>query len=212
VMAAIAGLALVASPQGALDALRFQLERPVHIESLPAMALLALDGAGAGEAVATVSHRSDGLAHEASNALSAAGLAAMLGAVALAAALAYRLPGRRSLVIASLAAVTASAALGKVLSPQFVIWVAPLGALAFAWRMPVLAAAVLAALVLTQLEFPAHYFDVVEREPVALALVATRDLTLLGVLALALRSLALQLSRQEDLLDRRRPAVATGLD
>ena len=79
--------------------------------------------------------------------------------------------------------------LGKVLSPQFVIWVLPLGALAFAWRMHALALAVLAALVLTQIEFPAHYFDVVAREPFALVLVAVRDLVLLAVLVLSVRAL-----------------------
>ena len=65
------------------------------------------------------------------------------------------------------AAVTAFAALGKVLSPQFLIWVIPLGALAFAWHMHLLAAATGLATVLTQVEFPARYLDVVEREPPA---------------------------------------------
>jgi len=77
-----------------------------------------------------------------------------------------------------------------VLSPQFVIWVLPLGALAFAWRMHALAAAVALAAVLTQIEFPAHYFDVVAREPVAIALVAARNLALVAVLALSVREVA----------------------
>jgi hypothetical protein len=117
---------------------------------------------------------------------------------------------RRRLVLAALAAVTAFAALGKVLSPQFVIWVLPLGALAFAWRLHALALAVAAAAVLTQVEFPARYFDVVAREALALALVAVRDLVLLAVLALALRALRVQ--RHEQLLDARRPALVVRLD
>ena len=72
-----------------------------------------------------------------------------------------------------------------MLSPQFVIWVLPLGALAFAWRLHALAASIAAAAVLTQIEFPAHYFDVVAREPRALALVALRNAALLAVLVLA---------------------------
>ena len=113
-------------------------------------------------------------------------------------------------MLAALAAVTAFAVLGKVLSPQFVIWMLPLGVLAFAWRMHALALAVLAALVLTQVEFPAHYLDVVAREPLAVALVAVRDLVLLAVLALSLRALRVQ--RQEQLLDARRAALAVRLD
>jgi hypothetical protein len=116
----------------------------------------------------------------------------------------------RGLVIASLAACAAFALFGKVLSPQFVIWVLPLGALAFAWRMHALAAAVALAAVLTQVEFPAHYFDVVAREPVAVGLVAARNLALGAVVALAAREL--QPRRQQDLLDRHRPALAVGLD
>ena len=77
-------------------------------------------------------------------------------------------------MLASLAgAVPASPCFGKVLSPQFVIWVLPLGALAFAWRMHALAAAVALVAVLTQVEFPAHYFDVVAREPLAIGVVAS---------------------------------------
>ena len=207
---ALAGLSAVGSPQGAFDAVRYHLERPVQIESVPAMALLALDGAGIGEASPTTSHRSDGLTHEAEWVVGGAALALMLGALALTALAARRSPEPRTFVLASLAAVTAFAALGKVLSPQFVIWVLPLGVLALAWRMHALAAAVLVAALLTQLEFPAHYRDVVAREPLALVLVAARDLALLAVLAIALGRL--QLRGQEDLLDRRRPAVVAGLD
>jgi hypothetical protein len=98
-----------------------------------------------------------------------------------------------------------------VLSPQFVIWVLPLGALAFAWRLHSLAAAVALAAVLTQVEFPAHYFDVVAREPLAIALVALRNLALAALLALSVREL-LPRRRQQELLDARRAAVAVGVD
>ena len=113
-------------------------------------------------------------------------------------------------MLASLAATVAFALFGKVLSPQFVIWALPLGALAFAWRLYALAAAVALAAILTQVEFPAHYFDVVAREPLALVLVAVRNAALLAVLVLALREL--QPRRQEQLLDRRRAALAVRVD
>jgi hypothetical protein len=127
-------------------------------------------------------------------------------------AAAVRHPGEaaRPLVIARLAACAAFALCGRVLSPQYVIWVVPLGALAFAWRMHALAGAVALAALLTQIEFPAHYFDVVAGEPLAVGLVAARNLALAAVIALSLREL--QPGRQQDLLDRRRPALAVRLD
>jgi hypothetical protein len=214
VLLAGAAAALAVSPDGALDAVRYHLERPVQVESPAALVLLGLDGTGLGEAVSVSSHRSDGLRHPLDGAVSALSGLALLIVVGLLTALAARgakaADERRRLVLAALAAVTAFAALGKVLSPQFVIWVLPLGALAFAWRLHALALAVAAAAVLTQVEFPARYFDVVAREPLAIALVAVRDLVLLAVLTLALRALRVQ--RHEQLLDARRPALVVRLD
>jgi hypothetical protein len=216
VMVLGAGAALAVSPDGAFDALRYHLDRPVQVESTAAMLLHGLDGAGLGEATGVESHRSHGLMHALDGSVAAL-LGLMLTAVVwvLAASLARPGPGdpaleRRRLVLAALAAVTAFAVLGKVLSPQFVIWVLPLGALAFAWRMHALALTVLAAAVLTQVEFPAHYFDVVAREPLALALVAVRDAMLLAVLGLSVR--ALRLERKQQLFDARRTALAVRVD
>jgi hypothetical protein len=210
VLVAGAAAALVVSPDGALDALRYHLERPAQVESPAAMALLGLDAARLGDAASVSSHRSDGLLHPAADAVATLMGLVLLAVVALLSARAAQTGERRQVVLASLAAVTAFAALGKVLSPQFLIWVLPLGALALAWRMYALALAVLAAAVLTQLEFPAHYFDVVAREPLPLALVTLRDLVLLAVLGLALR--ASRAERQEQLLDARRAALAVRLD
>ena len=104
-------------------------------------------------------------------------------------------------------AVAGFATLGKVLSPQFLVWLVPLGALAFGWRMRRAGAAVALAIALTQLEFPAHYFELRDREPLVVALVCLRDGVLLAVLAPGVR--ALQAGGEQHLLDARgRPAVA----
>jgi glycosyl transferase family 87 len=207
VIAVAAGAALAVSADGATDAVRFQLDRPAQVESSPALVLLGLDAAGAGEARSVSSYRSDGLLHPASDVVTSLFAAALLAFVALLCAAVGA--GRRDLVIASLAACVAFALFGKVLSPQFLIWLVPLGALAFAWRMHALAAVAALAAVLTQIEFPAHYFDVVAREPLAIGLVAIRNLALLAVIALSVR--ALQGRRQEELLDGGRPALAVRL-
>jgi hypothetical protein len=238
VMAVVAGAALAISPSGAADAVAYHLDRPVQIESSPALVLLGLDAAGLGNAESVSSHRSDGLLHPAADAVASLFLTALFAFVALlcvtlaggrrrtrgregrgweaagaspgSRAAAEAGPGPRELVIAALAACAGFALFGKVLSPQFVIWVLPLGALAFAWRLHALAAAVALVAVLTQVEFPARYFDVVAREPLAIGLVGLRNLALLAVVVLSVR--ALQARREEDLLDRGRPALAVRLD
>jgi uncharacterized membrane protein len=203
-----AAAALALSPSGSWNALTYHVERPVQVESLPASSLLLLDELGAGDADGTKSHRSDGLEHPAADALALLSLVGMVIVIGLLAAGARG--NARLLVLASLAAVAAFAALGKVLSPQYMLWLVPLGALAFAWRFHALAAAVAAAAVLTQVEFPARYFDLVDREPFPVAVIAVRNLVLLAVLVLALR--ALGSARQQQLLERERPAVPVALD
>jgi hypothetical protein len=209
-----AAAAVAISPSGAWDAVTYHLERPVQVESLPASGILLLDELGAGDADSVKSHRSDGLEHPAANALAAVGVAAMLGFLVLLAALASRgAPAwrdPRQLVLASLTAVAAFAALGTVLSPQYMLWLLPLGALAFAWRLHALAAAIAVAAVLTQIEFPARYFDLVDREPFPVTVVAVRNLVLLAVLFLALR--ALRAARNQDLLEPDRPPAGVPLD
>ena len=188
------GAAAGLSPTGTLDSLTYHLDRPVQVESSPATVLRGLDALGAGAAEHVHSHRSDGLTHARAD-LTAGVFAALLAGVLalLAAGAASRRggepPGRRPLVLASLAALAAFAALGKVLSPQFLVWVVPLAALAFAWRMYALAAFAAAAILLTLAEFPARYDDVVAGDPAAVWLVAARDATLIAAVAIAARSL-----------------------
>ncbi len=188
---AIALAAVALSPSGALDAVTYHLGRPVQLESSPASVLLALDAAGVGEARSVHSHRSDGLEHPLGGVMAALFGAMLLGTVALCALGVARMRGEpRSLVLASLVAVAGFAAFGKVLSPQFLIWVGPLVALALAWRMWALAAAGAVSMALTLLEFPAHYFDVVEREPLWVWVVGLRNLALVAAVMIALRELS----------------------
>lgn len=216
-MALIGGLALAASPAGALDAVRYHVDRPVQVESAPAYVLRALDGAGLGEARPVSSFRSDGLLHPASRGVQAAFALALLAALATLAYAAARGPTRpdeRSLVFAALAAVAAFAALGKVLSPQFMVWIVPLGALALAWRMYGLALLAAAAVGLTLVEFPSRYFDLVAGARFPVAVVGVRDALLLALVGAALARLwrADSDGGQKYLLDGGGTAVGTGVD
>ncbi len=204
VMAIVSLAALALSVDGVRDALDYQTGRPAQIESSPATVLRGLDALGLGEATKEASHGSGNLVHPADAAVLALFAAVLLGAVGLVSALVARAGDAdpRRLVLASLAAVTAFVALGNVLSPQYLVWVAPLGILAFAWRMDGLAAVVAAAILLTLAEFPAHYFDLEHGEPFWVLLVAARNGLLFLALGLCLRELVgAQLSS-------RRPAVA----
>jgi hypothetical protein len=200
--------AVAMSPSGAWEAVTYHLERPVQVESLPASGVLLLDELGAGDADSAKTHRSDGLEHPAADGLALLCLAVMLSLIVFVTTRARGEP--RSLVLASLASVAAFAALGKVLSPQYMLWLVPLGALAFAWRLHALAAATAACAVLTQVEFPARYFDLVAREPFPVAVIALRNLVLIAVLVLALR--ALRATREQDLLEGDRPPARVSLD
>jgi hypothetical protein len=88
---------------------------------------------------------------------------------------------------------TAFVALGKVLSPQFLVWLIPVVPLARRYGANAL---LLGALVLTQLWFPFRYWDLVrEFDPLASWLVLVRDLVLVALLVVLVRSLRRERSR-----------------
>jgi hypothetical protein len=192
VVAAIVAPFAVISPGGVWDAFSRQAGRPLQIESLGAGLLLAAHQAFGADVTMESSHGSqnlDGLAADALAVLSTV----LQAAVILALWIWYaRGPATRErLLSASAAAVCAFVAFGKVLSPQFLIWLVPLVPLVGGRRG--LAASVLlaAALVATQLWFPYRYWDLaLEFDAVASWLVLVRDLALVALtllLAAAIR-------------------------
>ena len=184
-----AATAVAFSVDGAWNAVEYHAERPVQIESLPATVLNGIEEAGGRAPESVPSHRSDGLEHPAADALTAGFLALMLLTLVALTAKARRLPDVRGLGIAGLASIAAFAAFGKVLSPQFMIWLLPLAAVALAWRMYALALVTTATVAATLVWFPDRYFDLVDREELPLAAVAVRNGLLLLVLVLVAREL-----------------------
>ena len=104
-------------------------------------------------------------------------------ALAIAAAAVVFARSRRTgwdLVAAAAATIAAVAVLGKVLSPQFLLWLAPLVVLC----RSVLAGALLAvAMLLTNLIFPDRYDGLIARHGGEIALLCVRNALLLAVLA-----------------------------
>lgn len=193
------GAAAALSGPGTVDSLTYHVHRAVQVESTPAVVLRGLDDVGLGHVRPDTGHKSDGLDHPAAGAVTAVFGLAMLAVIALLARTAWRSAAtrwaRRDLVLAALASTVAFACLGKVLSPQYLVWVAPLAALALAWRMHVLAGVCAAATVLTLVEFPVHYREVVHRVPWVLAVVVARDALLLAAVGIALRELGVRSPR-----------------
>jgi hypothetical protein len=93
-------------------------------------------------------------------------------------------PTHAALIRASAAALVVFVALGKVLSPQFLIWLIPIVPLVRGRRGLWASGLLASALILTQLWFPFRYWDLANRFDATTSwLVLARDVLLLVVAA-----------------------------
>jgi hypothetical protein len=171
------------APGGVLHSVTRQTNRPLQIESLGSAVLLALHHLGGlGSLHESTSHGSQNLAGPGVRVVAALSTGLQLAAI-VAVWLLYR-RGRLGLFAASAAAVTAFVAFGKVLSPQFLIWLVPLVPLVAGRRGLAACALLLAAMVLTQIWFPSRYWAFARgfREWEAWVVLA-RDLVLVALFA-----------------------------
>jgi hypothetical protein len=179
-------VAVVSAPflsRGYLDAYRYHRDRPVQIESTPATVLFALGGSQVtGTTARPDRFKSNGLDGGSAGAVEALFLVVLAAALVAATALAARRTDPRHLVLCAFAALLAFAGLGKVLSPQFVLWLVPFAALAWVWGERLVALLTAAAIGLTQVEFPSRYLDLVNRDGATILLVAARNALLLAAL------------------------------
>jgi len=177
---------VVLGADGVAYSLGRQLGRPLQIESLGSAFLLAAHHLfGLGIEMRS-SHGSQNLVGTGAVVIAVLLTAAQLGTLTW---IWLRRPRTgEDLVRWSAAALVAFVALGKVLSPQFLIWLAPLVPLVAGLR-GVRAGGLLAlALVLTQLWFPARYWDLaLAFDGLSSALVLARDLVLLALLVVLVR-------------------------
>ena len=186
VVAAIVLPFAVISPGGVWDGFWQQAGRPLQIESLGAGLLLAGHHLFGLEVTMESSHGSQNLTGGGAAALAA--ISTLLQAAALVAIWIVHARGpatRERLLAACAAALCAFVAFGKVLSPQFLIWLVPLVPLVWGRRGLVASGLLAAALILTQLWFPFRYWELALEldEPVSW-LVLVRDLVLVGLTVL----------------------------
>lgn len=167
--------ALIA-PHGLWHSLSGQASRPLQIEGLGATLFTAF---GHPQIVTT---------HGSQNVAGHGAVAAIFGVLQVAALVAVWIAFARGPVTRdrflryAAASVCAFVAFGKVLSPQFLIWLIPLVPLVRGLRGAVATALLTAALILTQVWFPKHYWNYAlhfARADVVLA----RDLVLVVLLA-----------------------------
>jgi hypothetical protein len=182
VTAIVLPFALV-SPGGVWDGFWRQADRPLQIESLGSGLLLAAHHLFGLELTMESSHGSQNLAGGGADLLAV--ISTLLQAAALVAVwiLYARGPATRErLLLASAAALCAFVAFGKVLSPQFLIWLVPLVPLVWGRRGLVASAVLAAVLILTQLWFPYRYWELaLEFDESASWLVLVRDALLVGL-------------------------------
>jgi uncharacterized membrane protein len=175
---------LALAPHGVWESIVRQTTRPLQIESLGSALLLAAHHLGALGLTLQSSRGSQNLVGSLPDAVGAASSAllvlALLG-IWIAAARGPATPER--LVRWSAASVAAFVALGKVLSPQFLIWLLPLVPLVRG-RAGLAASALLGvALLLTQVWFPIRYFDLVAFDAFPSWVLLARDLVLVALVA-----------------------------
>jgi hypothetical protein len=174
---------------GSYNALAGQLHRHLQLESLGSSALLAL-----GRPV-RVFFDAGAWSVAGSGAGPIAGAQSLLQVAAVVlVALAFGRTRRNQpeLKAACAATVTAVAVLGKVLSPQYLLWIAPFAAL-----VPVALVPFIAACLLTRAIFPGRYDALRALHDGPVALLAVRNLLLLAALALCLAAAAARLSGSE---------------
>jgi hypothetical protein len=183
--AALAGVAVAAAaflpfvalaPAGVWGSLSGQASRPLQIESLGAAFVTVF-----GSPHVVTSHGSQNLAgHGLAGALLTLAQLAILLGLWVAFARGPMEPER--LLRYSAASACAFVAFGKVLSPQYLLWLIPLVPLVRGRRGLAATALLTAACVLTQVWFPARYFDYARAFHLA-PVVLARDLVLVAVTA-----------------------------
>ncbi|MBI2684086.1 MAG: DUF2029 domain-containing protein [Actinobacteria bacterium] len=195
---AIVGAAIVAavvvpfvlmSANGTWGLVRYHLDRPLQIESLGGAYLLGLHALVGIRIAVTTSFGSQGFVTSGASTIAAISTTLLVLTLVAIAFTVFRLSRRPRVDLAALgvsgvaASVVALLVFGKVLSPQFLIWLLPV-TLVVTGRFGIHAAVMTAvAMLLTLSYFPHQYWDLVALRPGPIALVVVRDAVLVALLA-----------------------------
>jgi Glycosyltransferase family 87 len=185
VIAAVFAPFVILSPDGVWQSLRVQLSRPLQVESLGSALLLVGHHVFGLGVTGETSHGSQNLGGSAAAALAVASTVLQAALLLWIWASFARGPGsREAFVRSSAATLCAFVAFGKVLSPQFAIWLIPVVPLVRGRRGLLASSLLAAALVITQTWFPFRYFRLALNFEAGLSwLLLARDLTLVALVA-----------------------------
>jgi hypothetical protein len=163
-------------------------KRPLQIESILSTPYLLRQVLGLGTVAVRSSYGSQGIVAPGTSTLAA--LSPWLMATGLTMLYGFLWRRRRQLraswgdlPTAALALVLVCVCTSKVLSPQFLVWIFPLVALVAAGKRSAhkqIGILLLVVILLTQVEFPSSYWGLVALKPWPVALVASRNVGLLG--------------------------------
>ncbi len=185
---AVATYIAIAGPH-ALDALAFHVDRPVQIESPYGAALMLAETFHHGLVHIVSNYGSDNIRSPLEPPMRRLSFAVLGLAVAGIVGWFWWIMGRapddasrnRAMLAACTALLIAFIGLGKVFSPQYLIWILPSGVIAAALSSERSRLALIGAALLTQLEFPFIYqLDTSWIEPLIAAVALIRDTALIG--------------------------------
>jgi hypothetical protein len=183
VLALLVGPFVVWGSHGIAIALRYHAVRPLQIESIGS-ALLLWSGAGIYSPVVAAGFGSHNLMGSVPERVASVSAVLQVLTIVMVWIRFWKTEGSLpQMLTASAAVVAAGVALGKVLSPQFLIWLVPLVASVSGRHGRVAGALLIVAMLLTQLGFPSRYEQLVALDRGVVELLLARDLTLLVLAA-----------------------------
>jgi uncharacterized membrane protein len=178
---------VVSAPSGVARPFHVQLARPLQLESLGSSILIALHHVAGTTLNVATSYGSQNVTGPGTHA--AAIVTTLAGLAALATACVVFARGQATtdrLVVSAAASVAAIVAFGKVFSPQYMIWLIPFVVLVPGVRGEVAGLLFFASLVLTQLWFPTHYWQLAGLAQLQSAELLARDLLVVALFAVLL--------------------------
>jgi hypothetical protein len=206
----------VLAPAGLLSSVTEQATRPLQLESLGASLLIAwhhVAGSGLHVVSSSGSQNVAGSGAGVTKALvTVAQVLALAAAFGLGVRAVLRSPAPREAVVpAAAVAVCAFVAFGKVLSPQFTAWLVPFVGLLLVGRdarARLAVVPIVAAFLLTNVEFPLRYWPLVALHWSSGWIVLARDLCLVAAYALLVRALLPRAARGRRPIAREPAALA----
>jgi hypothetical protein len=171
------------SPGGIAWSIGDQLNRPLQLESSASAGLLVLHQVAGRPLGIDFSHRSVNLGGSSANAAAVASTLLELATLAVIwIGFGRGSMSHRRVTLAAAASVFAFVALGKVFSPQFLLWLIPLAPLVVGTPAIAAMAGLAASVVLTRAYFPERWRDLILFEPLPVWLLAVRDAIVVALL------------------------------